>query len=105
MIGCDRDVEKMDLIDALHCNKITEQHAAGGEHLRLVTRAQRIDEIAARPRVRIGEVFDGQHGIEVALGQWLELGFDGIEHCAHGLPAAARMMARSWVVWATLSRM
>ena len=61
------DVEQMHLIYPLHRNKIAQQGVIRQQQLGLVAAAQRVDEIVARPRMRVGPLLHGEHRVDLGL--------------------------------------
>src|SRR6266849_675925 len=94
--GRDRQVEEMRLVRRDHEDEIARQLAARAQAAALVAGAQRVGEIAARPRMGVDRVLDRHHLVEVAFAHRRELG-EVLEYGAH-------LVSSSCLVNATLSR-
>ena len=112
VLGGNGDVEQMHFIHAFHGDEVAQKNVVCHQQLRLVAGAQRVNEVALAPRVRVGTQLNRQHRLELVGTAWLKgfkAGFNGLEDGAHGVSNGTAVAAfstwRSSVVFATLSRM
>jgi len=103
-----RQVEQVQFLHAGHGDEITEPRAARIDALaRQIARIERIDEVAAAPRILVGRRFDRQQRVEIGELKRHEVTATVDHRRPHGRGGdelARRAASRSSVVSATLSR-